>query len=90
MEGKINDAIELFKKIIGMGFQPSIRTWGTLIKGLCRSGNAEAALCLHKQVGNGNGGRSYLRFKRNLFCYSMLNGLCKEGLVDKGKQLFWR
>ncbi|KAL2535739.1 Pentatricopeptide repeat-containing protein [Forsythia ovata] len=88
MEGKISDAIGLFKKIIGMGFQPCIKTWGTLIKGLCRSGNAEVGLRLLEEVGNGNG-RSDLRFKPDVICYStLIDGLCKEGLVDKGKQLY--
>ncbi|CAI9785716.1 unnamed protein product [Fraxinus pennsylvanica] len=46
------------------------------------------ALCLHKEEGKGNGG-SDLRFKPNLISYAtLIHGLCEEGLLDKGKQLF--
>lgn len=62
MEDKINDAVMLFNKITEMGFQPTTWTCGTLIKGLCTSGKAEMALCLHKEVGKRHG-RSDLRFK---------------------------
>ncbi|CAI9781240.1 unnamed protein product [Fraxinus pennsylvanica] len=48
------------------------------------SGKAEVALRLHKEAGKWNG-RPDLRFKPNLICYAtLIHGLCKEGLLDKG------
>ncbi|CAI9781186.1 unnamed protein product [Fraxinus pennsylvanica] len=47
-----------------------------------RSGNSVMALKLHQEARNWNG-------TPNSVCYNtLIHGLCKEGLVDEGKQLF--
>ncbi|CAA2984772.1 Hypothetical predicted protein [Olea europaea subsp. europaea] len=88
LEEKIDDAVVLLDKIIGMGFQPNVTAWTTMIIWLSRSKNAEVALRFYREVGNSEG-RSDLRFKHYFIFYAtLIHGLCKEGLVDKGKQLF--
>ncbi|CAI9781251.1 unnamed protein product [Fraxinus pennsylvanica] len=87
LEEKTNEAVVLLNKIIGLGFQPDVTTWNTLINGLCRSGNAEVALRFYREVGNSKG-RSDLRFKPYLIFYSaLIHGFCKEGLLDKDSRI---
>ena len=54
LEGKIGGAVQLFKKILKLGCQPNIRTWGTLINALCRSGYSDRALELYREMGSGS------------------------------------
>ncbi|KAL3517655.1 hypothetical protein ACH5RR_020244 [Cinchona calisaya] len=89
MEGKIGEAVELFKKIsMKLGSQPHSKTWGTLINALCWSGYSEKALELHRKMRSVTA-VSGLMFKSNLVCYStIISGLCEEGLVDKEITVF--
>lgn len=57
--------------------------FGNLINGLCRSANITAVLKLDELI-NTNG-----EFGVVLSYSSIINGLCKDGLVDKAKEFFF-
>ncbi|PHT45044.1 hypothetical protein CQW23_14202 [Capsicum baccatum] len=83
VENEVDEAVRLFKKMVGMGYRPRVKMWGTLINGLCGSGNAERAFVLHKEMLKGN-----VLFRPNLVLYSMIiDGLCKEGKIEEASRL---
>ncbi|XP_031265483.1 putative pentatricopeptide repeat-containing protein At1g12700, mitochondrial [Pistacia vera] len=88
LEKRSLEAMELFKKMAVFGVRPNAITYWTLIKGLCQTGNTSVALRLHEEMvaGNGEGG---VICKPDIVSYgSMIDGLCKDELVDKAKELF--
>ncbi|KAG6434910.1 hypothetical protein SASPL_106554 [Salvia splendens] len=88
IEDRVGDAISLLRNIIAMGFYPNVKTWGTLVNGLCRSGNVGIALRVHREIRDGDVGCG-LRFNPNLIYYCcLLDGLAKEGLLEEAKELF--
>ncbi|KAM6579475.1 hypothetical protein CsatA_003249 [Cannabis sativa] len=79
----------IFKKIFKLGCKPNAVTFGTLINGLCRTGNASIALELHKQMACGKDHGDGFKCTPNLVWYgAIIDGLCKEGLMEKAQQLF--
>ncbi|CAM8907125.1 unnamed protein product [Rhodiola kirilowii] len=86
---RINDAASLFQKLnTHLGCQPDIVAYGVLLKGLCSTGNSRIALNLHVQIADGTHDLSGV-LQMNSICYStLINGLCKDGLIDKAKELF--
>ncbi|CAM8901605.1 unnamed protein product [Rhodiola kirilowii] len=88
-ELRINDAALLFQKMkTHLGCTPNIVTYGVLLKGLCSTGNSRIALNLHEQIADGTHDLSGV-LQMNFICYStLIDGLCKDGLIDKAKELF--
>ncbi|CAM8904387.1 unnamed protein product [Rhodiola kirilowii] len=86
---RINDAASLFQKMkTHLGCQPDIITYGVFLKGLCLTGNSRIALNLHEQLADGTHDLSGV-LQLNFICYStLIDGLCKDGLIDKAKELF--
>ncbi|CAM8899301.1 unnamed protein product [Rhodiola kirilowii] len=86
---RINEAASLFQKMKAhLGCTPNIVTYGTLLKGLCSTGNSRIALNLHEQIADGTHDLSGV-LQMNFICYStLIDGLCKDGLIDKEKELF--
>ncbi|CAM8930725.1 unnamed protein product [Rhodiola kirilowii] len=86
---RINDAAFLFQKMnTHLGCTPDIVTYGTLLKGLCSTGNSRIALNLHEQIADGTHDLSGI-LQLNLICYNtLIDGLCNDGLIDKAKELF--
>ncbi|KAF4359791.1 hypothetical protein F8388_008353 [Cannabis sativa] len=79
----------IFKKIFKLGCKPNAVTFGTLINGLCRTGNASIALELHEQMACGKDHGDGFKCTPNLVWYgAIIDGLCKEGLMEKAQQLF--
>ncbi|GAY66860.1 hypothetical protein CUMW_252190 [Citrus unshiu] len=88
VENRIKEATWLFKNMIAFGVRPDVITYGTLINGFCRTGNLSVALRLHKKMVSGDDENGLIS-KPNIFSYSIIiDSLCKEGLVDKAKELF--
>ncbi|KAH9724765.1 putative pentatricopeptide repeat-containing protein [Citrus sinensis] len=88
VENRIKEATWLFKNMIAFGVRPDVITYGTLINGFCRTGNLSVALRLHKKMVSGDYENGLIS-KTNIFSYSIIiDSLCKEGLVDKAKELF--
>lgn len=86
-ENRIKEATWLFKNMIAFGVRPNVITYETLINGLCRTEYTSVALRLHEKMVSGDDENGLIS-KPNIFSYSIINGLCKEGLVDKAKELF--
>ncbi|CAM8899266.1 unnamed protein product [Rhodiola kirilowii] len=88
-ELRINDAALLFQKMkTNLGCTPDIVTYGVLLKGLCSTGNSRIALNLHEQIADGTHDLSGV-LQMNFICYStLIDGLCKDGFIDKAKELF--
>ncbi|CAM8901649.1 unnamed protein product [Rhodiola kirilowii] len=86
---RINEAALLFQKMnTHLNCKPDIFTYGTLLKGLCSTGNSRIALNLHEQIADGTHELSG-DLQLNLICYNtLIDGLCKDGLIDKAKELF--
>ncbi|CAM8901608.1 unnamed protein product [Rhodiola kirilowii] len=86
--GKWEEAQAIFHEMLDKGLSPGVFTYGVLLKGLCSSGNSRIALNLHEQIADGTHDLSGV-LQLNLICYStLINGLCKDGLIDKAKELF--
>ncbi|KAK4858823.1 hypothetical protein QYF36_022628 [Acer negundo] len=80
------NATQLFKNMITFGSRPTGLHLG-LINGLCRTRNTSAALKLHEQTVKGNGENGVI-CRPNIVSYnSMIDGLCKDGLINKAKEL---
>lgn len=74
LEGKIVEAAGLFRMMGRLGCEPYMATCVTLINGLCRTGNAKAALRLHRELDKGKLG---FCVKPNLLSYTtLIDGLC--------------
>ncbi|CAM8907128.1 unnamed protein product [Rhodiola kirilowii] len=86
---RINEAASLFQKMKAhLGCTPNIVTYGTLLKGLCSTGNSRIALNLHEQIADGTHDLSGV-LQLNVICYStLIDGLCKDGLIDRAMELF--
>ncbi|CAM8904488.1 unnamed protein product [Rhodiola kirilowii] len=86
---RINEAALLFQKMeTHLSCKPNIVTYGTLLKGLCTTGNSRIALNLHEQIADGTHDLSRA-LQLNLICYNtLIDGLCKDGLIDKANELF--
>ncbi|CAI9759847.1 unnamed protein product [Fraxinus pennsylvanica] len=83
---RVDIGLAVMSGVFKRGYNPTIFTFNSLFKGLCRSGNSEVALRMLEEVENGKGMSD---FRPNLICYNtLIDGLCKEGLLNKGKQLF--
>lgn len=65
-----------------------MNVFGSLINGLCQSGNTTALLKLHEELVNGTGEFGVICHLNVISYSSIINGLCKDGLVDKAKELF--
>ncbi|XP_031257988.1 putative pentatricopeptide repeat-containing protein At3g16710, mitochondrial [Pistacia vera] len=82
------EAMELFKKMAVFGVRRDALTYWTLIKRLCQTGNTSIVLRLHEEMVAGNG-EGVVICKPDIVSYgSIIDGLCKDGLVDKAKELF--
>ncbi|KAK3185182.1 hypothetical protein Dsin_032468 [Dipteronia sinensis] len=82
MEGRIMEATRLLKQMISFGRRPNVVTFATLIHG------SIVALQLHEQMVNRNSKYS-VTCKPNVVWYgSITDGLCKDGFIDKAKELF--
>ncbi|CAM8899297.1 unnamed protein product [Rhodiola kirilowii] len=67
---------------------PNIVTYGVLLKGLCSTGNSRIALNLHGQIADGTHDLSCV-LQMNFICYStLIDGLCKDGLILTRKCCF--
>lgn len=66
------EARRLFDRMIELGCEPDIVTYGTLINGLCRTGNTRLALQLHHEMATGDCNSSTTKPKPNVFCYSTI------------------
>ncbi|CAM8907124.1 unnamed protein product [Rhodiola kirilowii] len=86
---RINDAAWLFQKMkTHLGCQPDIVAYGVLLKGLCSTGNSRIALNLHVQIADGTHDLSGV-LQINCICYNtLIDGLCKDGLIDRAMELF--
>ncbi|CAM8954714.1 unnamed protein product [Rhodiola kirilowii] len=88
---RINEAALLFQKMkTHLGCTPDRVTFGTLLKGLCSTGNSRIALNLHEQISDGTHDLSG-DLQLDSICYStLIDGLCKDGLIviDKATELF--
>ncbi|XP_031257991.1 pentatricopeptide repeat-containing protein At1g12300, mitochondrial-like [Pistacia vera] len=88
LENRSLEAMELFKKMAVFAVRPDALMYWTLIKRLCQTGNTSVVLRLHEEMvaGNGEGG---VICKPDIISYgSIIDGLCKDGLVDKAKEYF--
>uniref|UniRef100_A0A7N0UU35 Pentatricopeptide repeat-containing protein n=1 Tax=Kalanchoe fedtschenkoi TaxID=63787 RepID=A0A7N0UU35_KALFE len=88
-EGRINEAVMLFRKMKeAWGCAPDEVSYGTLVKGLCATGNSEVAFKLHRLIVDGTsffGGDVQV----NCICYStLIDGVCKDGRWDRANELF--
>ncbi|CAM8901559.1 unnamed protein product [Rhodiola kirilowii] len=88
-ELRINEAALLFQKMkTHLGCTPNIVTYGVLLKGLCSTGNSRIAFNLHEQIADGTHDLSGV-LQINFICYStLIDGLCKDGFIDKAEELF--
>ncbi|KAG6738019.1 hypothetical protein POTOM_059555 [Populus tomentosa] len=85
-------------KIIKLGFQPDIVTFSTLINGLCTAGKAAQAVeFFYDFVARGSqpNVHTYTTIINGLWlqpnfqiCTTIINTLCKEGLVDEAFEAF--
>ncbi|CAM8899379.1 unnamed protein product [Rhodiola kirilowii] len=85
---RINDATFLFQKLkTQFSCKPDIVTYRTLLKGLCLTGNSRIALNLHEQIADGTHDLSG-DLQLDARCYNtLIDGLCKDGLIDKANEL---
>ncbi|CAM8899404.1 unnamed protein product [Rhodiola kirilowii] len=86
---RINEAALLFQKMkTHLSCKPDIVTFRTLLKGLCLTGNSRIALNLHEQIVDGTHDLSG-DLQLETRCYNtLIDGLCKDGLIDKANELF--
>ncbi|XP_074287393.1 uncharacterized protein LOC141612496 isoform X2 [Silene latifolia] len=82
---RLPDAVKLLDvAVVKLGIQPSIVTYGTMVKGLCRTGDNERALHLLRQMNSDPEG-----CKPNLIIYTtLIDSLCKHKLVTEALKLF--
>ncbi|KAK6135965.1 hypothetical protein DH2020_030303 [Rehmannia glutinosa] len=82
-ENKINEAQELFRKMVREGLcKLNVVTYGIVIDGLCKAGNTAMAIELLRVMEKGS-------CKPNIQIYStVIDGLCKDGMIDSALKLF--
>ncbi|GMP85246.1 hypothetical protein CsSME_00038482 [Camellia sinensis var. sinensis] len=80
---KTPEAVELFKKLMRMReIEPDVVMYGTIINGLCRTGNTIRAVSLLRIMEEGS-------CKPNTAVYTtIIDSLCKDRMVDDALKLF--
>ncbi|KAM7522724.1 hypothetical protein LguiA_012626 [Lonicera macranthoides] len=84
-QGKSSEAEKLFKKLLSEKLiEPDVFTYGTVINGLCKSGNTLAAIEFLKTLEKHN-------FEANIVLSSynaIIDSLCKDRMVSDARNLF--
>ncbi|KAL2941225.1 hypothetical protein RDABS01_029575 [Bienertia sinuspersici] len=76
-------AVRLLDKVVKLGLNPDIYTYGTMFKGLCRTRNHTGALKLLRKM------ESYGHCMPNVVIYNtIIDCLCKDNLLAKALNLF--
>ncbi|XP_019158011.1 PREDICTED: pentatricopeptide repeat-containing protein At1g62914, mitochondrial-like [Ipomoea nil] len=103
--GRCSAALELFQEMLVAGHKPDFYTSHVLLSGLCDNGLVEEAISVYHQLDrNGNGSHVYDTIMIHRVCKigrlnialgvntytAMINGLCREGLLDEALELLWK
>ncbi|KAM7253871.1 hypothetical protein ACFE04_031553 [Oxalis oulophora] len=84
-----DDAFRLFRKMGIFGCRPNDVTYGTLIHGFCQTGDFDVALKLLDEIDDDRNCQFTAVTNCKLVSYtSIIDHLCKDGFIDKAKQLF--
>ncbi|KAM7462435.1 hypothetical protein LguiA_030556 [Lonicera macranthoides] len=81
-ENKHSEAKNLFTNLVRENqIEPDVVTYGTVINGLCKSGNTKIAVELLRSM-------ETLHFEADVYCYSMIiDSLCKDRMISDAKNL---
>lgn len=82
-DSKINEALELFQKVVENGYPCDQWTCNIIISGRCRSGQTRFALDILRGM-NRNGS-----FNADVVCYgTIIDGFCKERSIEQALIIF--